>query len=210
MSAVPSRLYVIADRDALGPRSLADAVEEMAQAGVRWIQVRAKGAPGALLAREIEECCRRLAGSGAELWLDDRVDLAALLPVAGVHLGQEDLPPRAARPLLPPERRIGCSTHSATQAAEAAADRTVDVVAVGPVFPTRGKERPDPVVGLDLVRWARRLSSKPLVAIGGIDSASLPEVLAAGADAAVVLGAVCRAPDLGASCRRLLVAAGAA
>jgi thiamine-phosphate pyrophosphorylase len=86
----------------------------------------------------------------------------------------------------------------------------VDVIAVGPVFSTTGKEDPDPVVGLALVRRARRRTRKPLVAIGGIGAGNVAEVLAAGADAAAVLGAVCRGglPEVRANCLRLLAAAG--
>jgi thiamine-phosphate pyrophosphorylase len=87
----------------------------------------------------------------------------------------------------------------------------VDLIAVGPIFPTTGKAGtpPDPVVGLELLRWARAATAKPLVAIGGIDTASVAAVLAAGADAAVVLGAACRG-DVRSNCRHLLAAAGVA
>ncbi|HVS04275.1 MAG TPA: thiamine phosphate synthase [Thermoanaerobaculia bacterium] len=201
----PPRLYAIADRQALADLPLERAVATMAEEGVGWIQVRAKRTPGEQLRRELEACCRRLEGTGVALWVDDRVDLAALLPVAGVHVGQEDLPPADSRRLLGRERWIGLSTHSADQAAAAAADEAVDLLAVGPVFATASKERPDPVVGLELVREARRLTDKPLAAIGGIDADSAPRVLAAGADAVAVLGALCRG-DLRANCRRLLEA----
>ena len=183
----------------------------MAEAGVRWIQVRAKGASGALAWRLVEECCRRLEGTAVTLWVDDRVDLAALLPVGGVHLGvhlgQRDLPPAAARRVLGPGVWIGASTHDRAQLAAAAADPAVDVLAVGPVFPTRSKADSDPVVGLELVREARALTAKPLVAIGGIDAGNLGSVLAAGADSVAVLSAIAPA-DVAASCRRLLQAAG--
>jgi thiamine-phosphate pyrophosphorylase len=149
-------------------------------------------------------------GSGAALWVDDRADLAALFPVAGVHVGQTDLPPVAVRRVAGKGVRIGLSTHDEDQFAAADADPEVDVVAVGPVFQTTSKERPDPVVGLDFVRRARARTAKPLVAIGGIDAETVAAVLEAGADAAVVLGAVCRG-DLGeiaTNARRLLAAAG--
>jgi len=153
--------------------------------------VRAKRAAGAVLHAELAACCEALAGRDVRLWVDDRVDLAALLPVGGVHLGQQDLPAAAARRLLAPGVLIGFSTHDLAQLTIAAADPAVDVLAVGPIFPTRSKERPDPVVGLELVREARRLTGKPVVAIGGIDAGNAGEVLAAGADAVVVLGAIC-------------------
>ena len=136
--------------------------------------------------------------------MDDRADLAALFPVAGLHVGQRDLPPAAARRVVGAGVRIGLSTHGEEQLAAADADPEVDVIAVGPVFPTTGKERPDPVVGLAFVRRARARTRKRLVAIGGIDAGNLAAVLAAGADAAVVLGAVCRGgrPGIRANCRR--------
>jgi len=202
----PPRLYVIADAGALAPRSLAEGAEAMAEAGVRWIQLRAKHASGTDWFRALEETCRRLEGSPVELWIDDRVDLAALFPVLGVHLGERDLPPAAARRVLGGARRIGRSTHDPEQLRAAAGDPEVDLVAVGPVFPTASKENPDPVVGLDFVRRARGATARPLAAIGGIDATNLPAVLAAGADSAVVLGAACRG-DVAANCRRLLAAA---
>lgn len=199
-------VYAIADAEALAPRPLPEAVAEMADAGIRWIQVRGKKLSGEAWYRALEGCCRVLEGSGAELWVDDRADLAALFPVAGLHLGQADLPPAAARGVVGRSVRIGLSTHDEEQLRAADEDPEVDVIAVGPVFPTTGKERPDPVVGLEFVRRARGLTKKRLVAIGGIGAGNIAEVLAAGADAAAVLGAVCKG-DVGANSRRLLAAA---
>ena len=205
----PPRIYALADLASLGERGLPAAVAAMAEAGMRWIQVRAKGASGLLAWRIVEECCRLLEGSPATLWVDDRADLAAVLPVGGLHLGQHDLPPGAARRLLGVEPLLGLSTHGREQLAAAEADAAVDVVAVGPVFPTRSKADPDPVVGLALVREARSLTTKPLVAIGGIDETNVASVLAAGADTAAVLSAISPTDVVG-SCRRLLQAAGGA
>lgn len=199
-------VYAIADAEALAPRPLPEAVAEMADAGIRWIQVRGKKLSGEAWYRALEGCCRALEGSGAELWVDDRADLAAIFPVAGLHLGQADLPPASARGVVGGGVRIGLSTHDEWQLRAADEDPEVDVIAVGPVFPTTGKERPDPVVGLEFVRRARALTGKTLVAIGGIGAGNVAEVLAAGADAAAVLGGVCKG-EIGANCRRLLAAA---
>jgi thiamine-phosphate pyrophosphorylase len=199
-------LCAIADAEVLDPTPLPEAVGEMAESGIRWIQLRGKRLSGDAWYRILEGCLRTLEGSGVELWVDDRVDLAALFPVQGVHLGQSDLPPAAARRAVGGGVRIGLSTHDSGQLAAADADPEVDVIAVGPVFPTTGKARPDPVVGLPFVARARLCTAKRLVAIGGIDAGNVAEVLAAGADAAAVLGAVCRG-DLRANCRRLLAAA---
>jgi thiamine-phosphate pyrophosphorylase len=202
----PPRVYAIADAGVLAPGTLPAAVAEMASAGIRWIQVRAKGFAGGTLLTQLEACRRVLESSEVDLWIDDRVDLAALLPVFGVHLGQEDLPPREARAILGGEKWIGLSTHSESQVAEAEAEEAVDLVAFGPVFATKSKERPDPMVGLPGLTAARRLTVKPLVAIGGLDAGNLGEALAAGADAVAVLSAACREP-VAESCRRLLAAA---
>ena len=206
-------VYAIADVDALAGLPLPAAVAAMAEAGIRTIQVRAKGCSGAELYHLLEECLARLvgvAGRDVDLWVDDRADLAALFPVAGVHVGQRDLPPQAARRVVGSESWIGLSTHDAAQVAAAELDPDVDLVAVGPIFPTASKERPDPVVGLDFLRRARGLTAKPLVAIGGIGRDEIAAVLAAGADSAVVLSAVCRGGRLkiAADCRQLLLAAG--
>lgn len=105
---------------------------------------------------------------------------------------------------------IGLSCHDLDQVRAADADPHVDVIAYGPVFPTRSKASPDPAVGIDGVRRARAATSKPLVAIGGIDPAGDPDsaraVLAAGADTLAVLGALCRANDLETAARRCLEA----
>ena len=202
------RIYAIADVEALHPTPLPAAVRDMAEAGIRWIQVRAKQLSGGERCRQMEACCRALEGSGVRLWVDDRADVAALFSeVAGLHVGQTDLPPAAARRVVGDEMWIGLSTHDEEQLRAADADPEVDVIAVGPVFPTTGKASPDPVVGLDFLRRARGLTAKPLVAIGGIGLGNLAQVLAAGADTAAVIGAVCRG-DVRANALRLIAECG--
>lgn len=204
------RLYVLADASRFGPDRLPSAVAEMAEAGVRWIQLRLKaGWSDALLFRVASECRRRLEGSETALWIDDRADLARLLSASGLHLGQADLPPAAARRILAPNCEIGLSTHDLEQVRAAEVDGAVDVVAFGPIFSTASKPNPDPVVGLEGLRSARAATSKPLVAIGGIDASRSAEVLAAGADAVAVIAAV--SPEqVSGSCRALLAAVGGA
>lgn len=204
----PGPVYPIADADALGDAAaVPTTVARLADAGARWIQVRAKRVTDDVLFRLVEGSCRAAEPAGAHLWVDDRADLAALFPVAGLHVGQRDLPPAAARRVTGEELWLGQSTHRPAETAAAAADDDVDVVAIGPVFDTTGKERPAPVVGLAGVARARRATSKPLVAIGGIGEANVAAVLAAGADSVAVLGAVCRAADPGLAYARLAAAA---
>jgi thiamine-phosphate pyrophosphorylase len=202
----PGPVYGLADLRALGEVPPAAAAAAMARSGISWIQLRAKGIDDAELLRHARECRRALEGTGARLWIDDRPDVAALVGADGVHLGQDDLPPAAARRSLGPHAWIGRSTHSRDEILAADRDPEVDVIAVGPVFATASKDRPDPVVGLELVRWARAATAKPLVAIGGIDASNVAAVLAAGADAAAVLSAVSTG-DVEAEARRLVEAA---
>ena len=203
--ARPSAIYAIADAEALAPRSLAAGALAIAESGIGTIQLRAKAMSDRELYAESERAVRGLEGWSGTLWIDDRIDLARLLGFAGVQLGQNDLPPAAARTLLPEGRLIGASTHDAAQFEAASADDAVDWVAFGPLFPTTGKRQPDPVVGLEGLAAVARARRKPLVAIGGIDASNLRRVLDAGADSAAILGAVSRG-DVAANCRRLLAA----
>lgn len=217
----PNRLYAIVDTGILGdePETVTAAVRTLLGCGVRWIQLRAKGVPDLhawRLAEAVGRMFEETSGTGGEgdaplLWINDNAAIAAALLAggprvglrAGLHLGQDDLPPAAARLSLPRACPIGYSTHSREQAAQAEADPAVDALAIGPVFGTTTKERPDPVVGLAGVAEARDVCSKPLIGIGGIDAVRAPRVIEAGADAVAIISAL-DPHDLAASCRRLL------
>jgi thiamine-phosphate pyrophosphorylase len=117
--------------------------------------------------------------------INDRADYAMLLN-AGLHLGQEDLLPTDARKLTGPQAILGFSTHNPDQLREAAG-YPVDYLAFGPVYPTATKERPDPTVGIDLLRAIRPLTAKPLVAIGGITRDNAANCWDAGADSVAII-----------------------
>jgi thiamine-phosphate pyrophosphorylase len=129
---------------------------------------------------------RQLLGDRARLFINDRADLAVASACAGVHLGQDDLSPDAARRVIGPKLWLGVSTHNPQQL-QAADATSADYLAIGPVFSTTSKDKPDPVVGLDSVRRARALTHKPLVAIGGITRQNARSVIDAGADAVAVI-----------------------
>lgn len=205
----PGRIYAIADAGRIPAQGLPAAVATMAEAGIATIQLRAKRLDDRALFRLAEAALAAVDGWGGELWIDDRVDLALALPFAGVHLGRGDLPAAAARSLLPAVVGIGVSTHDRDQLDEAQADPAADWVALGPIFPTSTKENPDPVVGLEGLAALRARTSKPLIAIGGIDAGNVAAVLAAGADSVAVISAITDG-DIAANCRRLLAAAEAA
>lgn len=141
------------------------------------------------LAREM----RRVLPSFARLIVNDRADLAVAAQADGVHIGQEDVPPEAARRIIGPNRILGISTHNPEQIASAS-QTSADYIAIGPVFATFSKDNPDPAVGLDGVRQARALASKPVVAIGGITLQNCRSVIEAGADSVAVISELLREP----------------
>lgn len=195
-------LYVILDRAAAGGRDLAEILEATVAGGCRMVQLREKAWPtGRLLplAERLRERCRQ---TGVTFIVNDRVDLALAVDADGVHLGQEDLPPRAARPLLRPGMILGLSTHSVEQALAAQA-AGAGYVAVGSMFPTVTK--PDfQLVGPELLRAVRPAIRVPLIGIGGITADNVETVIRAGADGVAVISAVCAAPDPRAVTERLL------
>jgi thiamine-phosphate pyrophosphorylase len=190
-------LYVILDAALLGD-SLFRMAETLAGAGVTLVQLRSKEAS----ARATFDMARQLAESpgmrGVRLIINDRPDIAALVSrmggEGGTHVGQDDIAPDEARFLCPPPMWVGVSTHNLQQLRQADGT-TADYVAFGPIFHTTTKAKPDPVTGLNLLRKARRLTRKPLVAIGGITAENATEVFAAGADCLAVARDIIRAVD---------------
>ena len=192
------RLYAIVDSSAReGTRDLVTYAEELAAGGCTLLQYRNKSGNARVMLEEARDLRRRSrAGVPAphlQLIMNDRADLCLAAEFDGVHVGQDDLSPEAVRRIIGPERWLGVSTHTPEQVREA--DLTsADYLAIGPVFATSSKDRPDPVVGLDGVRRARQLTRKPLVAIGGITRANAASVIEAGADSVAVISDLLREP----------------
>lgn len=125
--------------------------------------------------------------------MNDRADLCLAADFDGVHVGQDDLSPESVRKIIGPNRWLGVSTHNPEQVREA--ERTsADYIAVGPVFTTSSKSKPDPVIGIEGVRRARELTRKPLVAIGGITRSNARSVIESGADSIAVISDLLRDP----------------
>jgi len=216
-------LYPILDAGFLNDATrLVIVAEELAAAGVTLIQYRNKSGNTRMMLEQARELRRRLIaqtpqsqnphpvaenatrvghpalghpafGYSVRLIMNDRADLCLAAEFDGVHVGHDDLSPEAVRKIIGPDRWLGVSTHSPEQVREA--DLTAaDYLAIGPVFATSSKERPDPVVGLEGVRRARELTRKPLVAIGGITRANAASVIAAGADSVAVISDLVREP----------------
>ena len=183
------KLYPITDRRLSG-LTHAEQVARLCEGGARLVQLREKALPPRALYAEVFEALKVARSFGARLIVNDRVDVALAAGADGVHLGQDDVPPGAARALLGEGKVVGFSTHNLGQAVDAAR-LPVDYIAVGPVFNTSSKENPDPVVGLEGVGRVREaIGDVPLVAIGGITAETAPSVLEAGADSVAVIGAL--------------------
>ena len=167
------------------PLALADCVFD---GGATVVQLRAKSLASGPLLDLAETLVSRARPYGAQIIVNDRVDVAVLARAAGAHVGQDDLAPADARAQLGADAVIGVSTHDERQFARALRE-PVSYIAVGPIFGTRTKDTGYAPVGLDLVRAARRLDSAiPIVAIGGITLDTAPSVIEAGATAVAVIG----------------------
>ena len=220
-TAIPNlaRLYPIIDFSCFGAQAdpitaIVQYAEELIAAGAKLIQLRDKSQPQQ--PRRFLSCARELRrvtwGTGttvagttdagttprATLIINDRIDICLAADADGVHLGQNDLSPAAARKIFDQiedgkTRIIGFSTHNLAQVREADL-LPIDYIAIGPVFATGSKANPDPVVGLEGVRQARQVTKKPLVAIGGITRLNCSQVKAAGADAVAVISDLLESP----------------
>jgi len=195
-------LYVILDPSLLSAPPLAFAAT-LADSGVRLIQLRDKRATARSASAATKQLIARLSPQGVRIIVNDRPDIAALAGAGGVHVGQEDLPVEDARRICGDSCWVGVSTHNVEQFREAIAT-SADYIAVGPIFPTTTKEHPDPVVGLELLRAARQLTDKPIVAIGGITVETAAEVFRAGADSVALISDLLLARDPAARARKYL------
>jgi thiamine-phosphate pyrophosphorylase len=182
----PPRFYPIIDTGVLAPTVFSPirVAEEALAAGAKILQYRHKDNWTQEEFDEAAAIAKLCQEAGILFVVNDRADFAHLLS-AGLHIGQDDLPPQAARRVVS-GAVIGFSTHNAEQL-RLAAGAPVDYLSLGPIFATTSKERPDPVVGLDGLKKLRPLTPKPLVAIGGITLANAAEVLAAGADSVAII-----------------------
>jgi len=182
------RVYPILDSEALEARGfpVAKAAQALLDGGAGILQLRHKAHWTRAAFETAREVARLCLEAGALFMVDDRADIAMLLR-AGLHVGQDDLPPRDARKLMGSDAAIGFSSHNVAQVC-AAGGEPVDYLAFGPVFPTASKRNPDPVTGVEGLKECRALVEKPLVAIGGITRATAPDVWAAGADSVAIIG----------------------
>ena len=188
MSRLIDSLYAIIDA-AVADHPLALTFQAL-NSGCAIVQLRAKRLddPAFLeVAKRIRSACTH---AGVPFVINDRADLARLVRADGLHLGQNDLSIEDARRVVG-DMQIGVSTHTLEQA-KAADQDGADLIAFGPVFPTKTKENPDPVVGLRILEEVCQIVSRPVVAIGGITPENAGETLKAGARYVAVISALPR------------------
>jgi thiamine-phosphate pyrophosphorylase len=201
------RLYLVTDPLLAGERGVMEIVRQALESGFGTIQLRDKTASTSFLT-EMAVRLKALTEEHDALFLvNDRVDVARASGAHGVHLGQDDMPPEEARSLLGANAVIGVSVRTAAEA-RAAEAAGADYIAANLVYPTDTKKDISAPLGIDGIRLLRKVSSLPLIAIGGINRANASDTVAAGADGIAVVSAIMAAENVPHACRDLLEAIG--
>ena len=191
--------YFITDSGLSRAGNISD-VEQAVACGVEVIQYRNKNGDTREMYEEssrLREICR-----DAAFLINDRIDIALAVDADGVHLGQSDMPYRAARKLLGQDKTIGITVHNLQEALEAQA-LGADYLGVSPIFPTQTKADAGRPAGIILIEEIRRRIDTPLIAIGGINLTNAPPVIKAGADCICAISCVVAKEDAGAEMRKL-------
>ena len=197
-------LYLVTDPEMTARCGLLETVAAAIDGGVTIVQLRHKDGPARPMIEAGRALKALLAPKGIPLVINDRVDVAHAIGADGVHVGQGDLPPAAARAMLGPDAIIGLSITDESQLVTI--DSSVDYVGLGPVFPTGTKPDAAPAVGEKAFAMLRRRIPRPVVAIGGITPENAACAIAAGADGIAVVSAICAATDPRAAARILRAA----
>jgi thiamine-phosphate pyrophosphorylase len=188
------RLMLVTDAAMTARRGLIATVREAVAGGVTVVQLRDKDASDDDLVALARALRTEIAPRSVPLIVNDRPVVAKASGADGVHIGQEDGDPRAARLLLGPDAILGLSVTRAAEVATVDAE-VVDYVGLGPVFSTTTKADAAPPLGLDGFRAVGAMLPVPFVAIGGVDAANAGAIIAAGAAGIAVVSAICAAPD---------------
>lgn len=195
-------LYVIIDTQALSGRNHIEVASQAIRGGAKTIQLRDK----VHSKRELLPIAQGLRDLCAEqdvlFIMNDYLDVAFAVDADGLHVGQDDLPVKVARRLLPIDKILGCSARTVDKAIKAQSDGA-DYIAVGAMYPTHSKETAE-VVGTERLKQIRQAVTLSLVAIGGINKENVTQVLAAGADAVAVISAVMEAGDVAEASRQII------
>jgi thiamine-phosphate pyrophosphorylase len=199
-------IYPITDKTLARRDSHLSILTELVRGGARLVQIRDQATPLQDLLKDLCRCVEFASLRGVTLIVNDRCDLALSSGAMGVHLGQDDLPPEAARKILGHRKIIGFSAHSLAQVRKAQ-HLPIQYIGFGPVFPTATKNDAAPAVGLQRLAAACTASALPVAAIGGIGLDQVQEVLKAGAASVAVISAIMRAKSLARQMERFLAKA---
>ena len=213
MRRVDPSVYLVTDTGLCrGPAGVVETVRLAVLGGVTAVQVRDPSATTRALAALAAAVLEVLRGSGIPLIVNDRVDVALAVGADGVHVGQRDLDPVAARRLIGPGMHLGLSISSDAELAEALAlpPGTVDLLGVGPIRDTPSKTDASPALGFDGLARICAASPLPCIAIGGLGVDDVADVAASGAVGVAVISAICGRADPRAAARDLATAWAAA
>ena len=192
--AINYSIYLVTDHNCLQGRDFLGCIENALQGGVTLVQLREKNVDGGIFLQRaiaVKNLCDKY---NVPLLINDRIDVALACKAAGVHLGQDDIPPSAARAILGPDAIIGVSAHSCEEALAAEKDGA-DYLGVGAVFPTNSKDDASEV-GLNMLKEIRQISKLPIVGIGGINAQNYAQVRAAGAQGAAIISGILAAENI--------------
>lgn len=192
--------------------SVTEQVRQVLEGGCRWIQVRMKDASDEDVTKVIETIKPWCLDQDAFLILNDRVELAKHLSVAGVHLGQNDMPPTQARAILGPAAVIGVTTNTIDQV-KALRGRDIDYIGIGPFATTSTKKNLAPILGLEGIKdivtaMGRNVENIDLntVAVGGIHLEDVVPLMETGVNGIAVSGAIAFADNIAAETRKFIEA----
>jgi thiamine-phosphate pyrophosphorylase len=196
-------IYPITDKQLAERTTHLSILKELARGGAQLVQIRDKATPVRDFLRDLVQCAEFAYTKNITLIINDRCDLVLCCGAAGVHLGQEDLLPEAARALLGKSKIIGYSTHSLAQVVGSHI-LPVQYIGFGPIYPTSTKKQAAPEVGLWRLSQACKISALPVVAIGGIGINHVKEVLKAGAASVAVISSLMQSENIALQMERFL------
>jgi thiamine-phosphate pyrophosphorylase len=196
------RLHILTDTQLQEKFSHRELTRLAIAGGADTIQFRQKhGSTKELIetALAMKKLCAR---AGIAFIVNDRIDVALAADADGVHLGQDDFPIEMARKLMGSNKIIGGSAGNIEEALKCAAEGA-NYIGFGPVFPTDSKEDAGPATGIEVMKNLSEIISLPIIAIGGVNSKNIAEIISAGAHGVAVISAVCCSEDPAAASRIL-------
>ncbi len=201
MNAIDYSLYLVTDRRLVGGKDFYRSLEEALAGGVTLLQLREKEVSSAefyQIALKVKEICGRY---DVPLIINDRLDIALAVDADGLHIGQQDLPLPVARRLLGRDKLIGVSATTLAEAQLAEAGGA-DYLGIGAMYPT-GTKTDARAVSLSELTAIRQNVTIPVVAIGGIGTANVTEVMGTGIAGVSVVSAILAQDDVRAAAQHL-------